>query len=157
MGGARYSASEEAFIREHYGKMPTKEIARRLGRSVCAIRLKHAWEKNEASREVPKGRAGKRWTDSEEEQLRRLHSKGAALCYIAAALDRSEDAVNYRMHILKLSRPRGCYHLWRTVELETMRSMRQEGKGADEIAAALGRSIGSVRAMLSAKRIRKGR
>lgn len=74
----RFTPADVAFLREHYGTMPARELARRLGRSVTVVYQK--------ADKLGLCEERKRWDPSLGEQLRRLNAEGNSDTEVARIL-----------------------------------------------------------------------
>ena len=83
-----FTQQEDNYIRQHYASMPHRDIADRLGRSVCAIR--HRAEKIGVPRKV----AIRRWTPEEDKII--LASKGRDHKEVATLLGRDGSELSKR-------------------------------------------------------------
>ncbi|KEY59559.1 hypothetical protein [Serratia sp. DD3] len=78
-GRESWSASEKRFLKEHYGKMPTRKIAATLGRSVSAVRV----TVNQLS--LGKKSVGP-WTEEEMAVLSDHYDRGLGITYVQSRL-----------------------------------------------------------------------
>lgn len=129
-----WKKSEEHYLRRHYGKMPTEEIARQLGRSPQAINI-HSHRLGLKHREPPRP-----WSAEEDWRLTELHDRGWTPRRIAAELGRM------KIEIVRRSKELGIYRLIRNwTKREDALLRRLYGSEPYEvIARKLGRSVASV-------------
>jgi len=125
---------EERYLRRHYGKMPTEEIARALGRSPTAIHsrsrllgLKH--------RKPPRP-----WSAEDDWRLTELHDRGWTPRRIAAELGRM------KIEIVRRSNELGIYRSMRhwTKREDALLRRLYGTEPYETIARRLGRSVTSV-------------
>jgi hypothetical protein len=96
-GSTLWSADDDAVVRADYGRVPTKEIALRLGRSIKAV-----WDR---ARMLERSRTGlhKRWTAADDRLLREEYGH-VTQAELAARLGRTVPSVGYRLATLGLTR-----------------------------------------------------
>lgn len=114
-GRSSWSLEDKSFLEKHYGNLPTKEIAARLGRSVSAVRA-----------EVVKLNLGtwknRPWSEMELVLMQAHYSKG--IDKIKASLpDRTREAIFAQAGKMGLTEAR----LWQPVEDRVLRDIYPEG------------------------------
>jgi len=139
----RWTAKEEKFLRENYGKIPAPEIGKELDRSTKSVRRK-AERLGLKSDFVPG-----EWSEDEVEFLRRKHGEMTAQ-QIADRLGRTEAAVWSR------TRKLGLTSTWSQSEIKFLKE-NYEDLPYEEIAEELDRSPYSVRHKASRLGLIKGR
>ena len=85
--GPDWSEADEAWLRRDYGKIPTPELARQMGRTRAAI-----FTRANILGLVHDGRP--RWTPDHLAALRIAHERGISLADLAAALGREAGALH---------------------------------------------------------------
>lgn len=100
-GGHRsWSSGEQQFLIEHYGKTPTREIARKLGRNISAVRS------TACKLNLSKKCAGI-WTEKEVAVLNVHYDNGAGMAYIQALLpERTKEAIAVQASKMGITRTR---------------------------------------------------
>lgn len=95
-----WTPEEEKLLRKEYGRIPAKELAARLGRTVKSVHLRAI--KSGLSESKPRTNPMKRWTKGEDEELRKGFGR-LPLKELAARLDRTIDSINGRARMLGLA------------------------------------------------------
>lgn len=113
-GRNSWSREEKAFLKKHYGNLPTKEIAARLGRSISAVRA--------AVLQLDLGTWKNRpWTEMEQVLMQAHYSKG--INKIKALLpDRTREAIFAQAGKMELTETR----LWQPDEDSLLRAIYPE-------------------------------
>ena len=98
-------------------------------------------------------RAGITWSSVEKQMLRDLWQQGKSIEDIAARLDRTPNAIHYRLELFGLlpperSHPSARHRLWSPQHIDQLTQLHAGGCPAEEIAARLGYSVESIRARL---------
>lgn len=128
----RWTEQERAYIAAHYGEMPTKVIAMRLGRTAAAV-----WGYAEKH-----GLSYQRWTDAERQYVREHYKDGDVL--VAAHLGRSAAAVERQRALLGLTRHCAPRRAWTQEDDDYLRA-----HFPDEPTAVVARALGRTRAATS--------
>lgn len=129
--GRTWTEQERAYVAAHYGKMPTKVLATRLGRTVTAVQgytTKH-------------GLSYQRWTDGERQYLREHFRDGDAT--VAARLGRTVSAVRWQRKFLNLAFFHIVKRTWTQGDDDYLRSHYSD-ESAEDVARALGRTRAAV-------------
>lgn len=100
-------------------------------------------------------RAGCRWTPGEKQRLSELFIEQLPLGEIAAALQRTEHAIQCQMRVLGLIEETedylpegGIERIWLPQDTETLVNLFQQGESIENLAAFFDRSEASIRARL---------
>ncbi len=130
-----WSPREDAYLRRNYGKVSADELAKRLGRTMCAIRLR--------AQLVGIAERHPRWTPKEDQVLRTSYGK-VRPAILAGTLGRPVGSVHNRAHDLGLTRHRT--YSWRAWTPEEDRVLRDNygNRLPRQIAKMLGRTRSSV-------------
>lgn len=118
--GRIWTEQERAYVAAHYGKMPTKVLATRLGRTVAAVQgytAKH-------------GLSYQRWTDGERQYLREHFRDGDAT--VAARLRRTVSAVRWQRKFLSLAFFHIVKRAWTQSDDDYLRSHYPDESATDE-------------------------
>ncbi|KFB98902.1 hypothetical protein GTGU_04361 [Trabulsiella guamensis ATCC 49490] len=130
--GERWTTAELRFLKKHYHRMRTADIALRLKRTPGAIYT--------MVRKLGYSDNVRPWTDTENEILRHYGENGAPMKDILLALPgRSQSAVLSRMRKIRLIRRR-----WRPDELALLKQYF-EAEGVSIISRLPGRSESAIR------------
>ncbi|PVZ78018.1 hypothetical protein C9426_35315, partial [Serratia sp. S1B] len=115
-GRESWSASEKRFLKEHYGKMPTRKIATTLGRSVSAVRV----TVNQLS--LGKKSLGP-WTEEEMAVLSAHYNRGLGITYVQSRLPgRTKGAIRAQASKMDLTGRRP----WQPYEEKILRAFYPE-------------------------------
>lgn len=114
-GRSSWSREDKSFLEKHYGNLPTKEIATRLGRSVSAVRAAVVKFDLGTGKNRP-------WSERELVFMQAPYSKG--IDKIKASLpDRTREAIFAQAGKMGLTEAR----LWQPVEDRVLRDIYPEG------------------------------
>jgi hypothetical protein len=132
---------EQLRVRYYERGQTFPQIAEAMGRSAEACRTRARRLGWEASYELT------RWTDAEDEALAALVAAKVGSKRIAAEVGRSLQAVLHRMRHLHLTgaiATEKSHHAYTVADMDALRTQWEAGARIREIAAALGRTEGSV-------------
>lgn len=148
-----------------YARLKLSEAVAALDRQANSIRelreACRAMTKAEASNARKKPANRGKWTPSEDARVIELRNGGLTCAQIGEEIDRCPDTVKLRIYWLnKWARDKGeplpialKFKQWTNPERETALAMSKDGRSVDQIAAALGRTVGGVKVEL--KRLRR--
>lgn len=129
--GRTWTEQERAYIAAHYGEMPAKVLATRLGRTVAAV---HGYT-------TRYGLSYQRWTDDEQQYLREHYREGDTITSIH--LGRTVSAIRWKRTRLGLSFFHAVRRTWTQSDDDYIRTHYPDEPAAD-IARALGRTKAAV-------------
>ena len=132
-----WTEEEVAYLVKKAGKMKTKTLAKKLGKTVMSIRNKAF------TLDLSLKPEGHYWSKEDERVLKTMHSEGASWEDIGEALNRTPPACRKKAGDFGLTL--GLKRAWSIKEMELMREMRDKGVSYKEIAKALNRTEPSVR------------
>lgn len=146
---AWYPDDDDAVVRRTLAGDARADIARALGRTVQAIESRQALLR--ASGRLPR-QADRSWSVTDDALLAELRAAGVSDSEVARRLGRSEGAVWTRVNRLMragvaVGRSRGDFR-WKPDTVDAIARLARAGGTPAEIAAAVGRSVGSVSAKL---------
>lgn len=123
-----------------------------------------AMTKAEASNASKKPAKSGRWTPAEEARVIDLRNRGFTCAQIGEVIGRCPDTIKLRCYWLnKWAKDKGeplpiasKFKLWTDAERDVALAMSKDGRGVEQIAAALGRSVGALKVELSHLRRKAG-
>ena len=137
--GHKWTAKEVALLKELYPECPFGEIAKRLGRSVAAVK-----QRAYSLGLKRKSYLQKLWKPEDIALLKKLYPE-CPFDEISKRLDRSVAAVNQRAYLLGLKRRSWCQKLWTAKELALLKKLYPHCKCPLDVAKQLGRPLTTVR------------
>ena len=144
-----WSAEDTQYLGAH-GSLSDAQIAKRLGRSVDAVRRKRWLMRLPKDAAAITGGTRERWSAND---VQFLCAHGALDdAQIAKRLGRSVDAVRKKRSMLTLPLKTRD---WESEELATLKRMAKDGATDQEVAKALGRAVNAVRQKRQLLKIRR--
>jgi hypothetical protein len=143
MARKNWTAEEEDYVLFNFGKMPSREIAKRLGRSFGAVR--HKITQLQLGRERP-------WEPEEDAAIRELHGK-IENKDLASKLVRTVGSLENRITKLGLGKTQPPD--WTIEQEDELKRLLHCGLGKKEIAESLGRTVASIDCKMRRKKWQK--
>ncbi|WMY72568.1 hypothetical protein RHD99_13870 [Buttiauxella selenatireducens] len=129
----RWTLDELSYVERHYGQIPTKAIADRLGRTVVAIRL--------TAKSLGISKTMKFWTEDEKHVIRTRYARGEGVTQVSKLLpDRKRKSIFVKAREMGVRSAR----LWSDEEIAILKQY-YAGIGVKVSSLLPGRTVDSVK------------